>query len=251
MIIQKLLPGVLKEILTHVPTILFKVVKWDELVSEIPLISKRILNKQGAEDLRRSLEILLPKNIKFNPQNEQKNHQQFGKESGNLLLKLYFTQIFSKHGLFLDLRSQNFNYENDHLNWCPTGLWVQLTESFRLGLIDVYKGFYFQDDQLYKQGLKNIGMLNETWGDEDKDHLAKLFKSHFGSALDEEMTFDLDHFKDSILKVCHFMLDKEIHISKDFLYLGIYLVTLYDHLQLTGSSHPVKEIFFEVVKNQT
>jgi hypothetical protein len=248
MIIQKLLPGVLKELLTHVPTILFKVINWEEIASEIPLVTKKILKRDGFINfLQLQNEHLSPLNILIKNSSQKNSQITFSEYEGDLVLEIYFAQLFSPHGLFLDLRAQHFELQNHQLSWYPTGLWIKFEEKFRQGLIKVYSGFYLQNDEVYLQGLREIGMIDENWGEKDKNHLATLFKSHFGNALEEKMKFNLDHFKDSIFKVSHFMLEKKIHISKDFLYLGIYLVTLYDHLEKTNSPHPVKAIFLKTL----
>jgi len=247
MIIQKLLPGVLKEILTHVPTVLFKVIDWNELVSEIPKISKRVLHKENYKELfDYQKNHLAPFKISLHAETLNHLSHSVNIESGNKLLYLYFAQLFCPKGLFLDLRSIHFHQDSGHFSWHPTGLWTQLSEPFRVGLLNVYEGFYLENEETYLKGLKQIGMLDDKWGTKDRDHLADLFKAHFGSALDLEMKFSLDHFQSSILKVSNFMLDKEVNISKDFLYLGIYLVTLYSHLELSRASHPVKAIYLEV-----
>jgi len=249
MIIQKLLPGVLKEILTHVPTVLFKVIDWQDLMSEVPKISKRILHLEGYEEIYENQKNLL-KNFPFDLSKEPLKKDLFPtKKSGDAILRLYFSQLFSPHGVFLDLRPNHFSMVENNLLWHPSGLWTKFNENFRIGLIKVYEGFYLQNEELYLEGLREIGMLDDRWGEKDKNQLANLFKSHFGSALDKEMHFSLDHFQASILKVSNFMLDKEVSISKDFLYLGIYLVTLYYHLEKTQSTHPVKDIFLEVRKS--
>lgn len=245
MILMRILPGVLKELSKHVPTVLFQTVEWSELASELPKISRRIISKDGYEDLYQQNKTLLdPYNIILTNAPLTRASIQKDKWAGEKWLTIYFAQIFSPHGLFIDLRSIHFHDERPALMWHPTGFWTKFNEDFRLGLIKVYEGFYLDNDALYFEGLEEIGLLKEEFSPEDKEELAHLFRKHFGAGISQE--FKLDHFKESIIRMSEFMLNKKVKISKDFLYLGIYLVTLYSSLEETGAELPVKQIYLDV-----
>lgn len=244
---MRFLPAVLKELSRHVPTILFQTVDWGELALEIPKISKRLIQKEGFHDLFELQKNLLdPYHIVLTDTLPDKNLDLNKKVIGEQLLTLYFVQLFSDSGIFLDLRFSHFAQNNLNLIWHPSSLWCQLEHHFRIGLLKVYEGFYFQNDHLYYQGLEDIGLLKSNFSKEEKDELGNLFRMQFGSALDQEMNFELKNLTDSIIKMSHFLLSKKIRISKDFLYLGIYLVTLYSSLEELGVQLPVKKIFLDV-----
>ncbi|MFP5386825.1 MAG: hypothetical protein ACLGHN_12145, partial [Bacteriovoracia bacterium] len=138
---MRILPGVLKELSKHVPTVLFKTVEWSELASELPKISRRIIQKEGFEELFHSQKVLLdPYNIVLT--SEAMNHKPVRKDKwmGEKLLTIYFLQLFSPYGLFIDLRSNHFEDEGDVLKWHPTGFWTQFDDSFKAGLLNVYEG---------------------------------------------------------------------------------------------------------------
>jgi hypothetical protein len=245
MILTRILPSVLKELLRHVPTVLFQVVDWNELVSELPKLSRRVIKKEGFETLFDEQKNFLGPSLlqlTLSPQNGYR----VTKRSAETLLELYFTQLFSPHGLFLDLRSHHFGLNEEKLMWHPSGLWTKFDENFRMGLLDVYEGFYLHNDEKYLDGLKRIGLIAEDWSDEDKIRLSELFSAQFGSAKTESMSFNLEDFKNSILKTSNFMLSKKVNISKDFLYLGIYLVTMYAHLEQTSEKLAVREVYLAV-----
>jgi hypothetical protein len=84
-----------------------------------------------------------------------------GLKSGDAktILALYFGQLFSPHGVFLDLRSSHFHH-TEQLLWHPGALWTKFSPTFREGLIEVYDGFYLEKDDLYKHGLIKIGLLS-------------------------------------------------------------------------------------------
>lgn len=247
MILMKILPGVLKELSKHVPAVLFQTVEWSELASELPVISRRMLQKEGYEDLyEANKELLDPYSVILTDKLHKNSNLVHNKAAGEKLLTLYFAQLFSPHGLFLDLRESHFTADDDNLYWNPSSFWTVFNEEFRQGLLKVYEGFYLENDNLYHQGLTQIGLLKETFTVDEKKQLGDLFRGQFGEALTSEMKFNLAHFNDSIIKMSDFMLSKKVNISKDFLYLGIYLVTLYSALEEVNTPLPVKKIYLNV-----
>lgn len=247
MILMRILPGILKELSKNVPAVLFQTVEWNELAHELPTISRRLIQKEGYEELFSNHQALLkPYNIILTDGAVSHSGPLEDKWVGEKLLTLYFTQLFTPQGLFLDLRLNHFKNQNPIFQWIPSHLWTKFNEEFRQGLLNVYEGFYLEDDQLYYQGLDKIGLLKPGLSEEDRKTLGDLFKAQFGNALNEEMQFDLEHLKDAIIKMSNWMLNKKVQISKDFLYLGIYLVTLYSSLEQTNARLPVKKIYLEV-----
>jgi hypothetical protein len=244
---MRILPGVLKELSKHVPAVLFQTVEWRELAEEIPKISRRLLQKEGYDELlQQQRDLLSSYGIDITKERLKSESKNLSRATGIKLLNLYFMQLFSSSGIFLDLRSQHFEESSERLTWNPSGLWSIFSEEFRIGLLKVYEGFYLEKDHLYYQGLEEIGLLDAHFSQEDKETLGKLFRAQFGAALDQDMRFKLDHLKNSIIQMSDFMLRKKVKISKDFLYLGIYLVTLYSSLEESGEALPVKKIYLDV-----
>lgn len=239
---MRILPGVLKELMKHVPTVLFQTVEWSEIVSEIPVISRRMINKEGYAELA-DLQKEYLKDLPLCVRHELVNGPGLRPGDGATILSLYFRQLFSQHGVFLDLRSLHFNHESDTLLWNPGTLWTKFSPEFREGLVEVYDGFYLGKDDLYKNGLVKIGLLDPSWPAEDQKTIMDIFRKHFGSAQTENVEFKLDHLRAGIIAMAQFLLGKKARIKKDFLYLGIYLVTMYGTLEETGESLPVKEIY--------
>jgi hypothetical protein len=247
MLFMRFLPGILKELTRHVPTVLFNSVDWSELASELPQISKRMLQKEGYEklwnhqkNLLSSLPIILSLEKIKSPKVTHK------KIAGDLVLTLYFSQLFSDEGLFLDLRSHHFHQEGEELLWHPSLLWTKFDNHFRQGLLKVYEGFYLEEDEIYLEGLEELGLIKKSFTLSEKKELGDLFRGHFGSALDKEMSFKLSHLQASMIKMSDFFLTKKVQVSKDFLYLGIYLVTLYSTLHEWREEHMVKKIYLDV-----
>ena len=247
MFLMRILPGVLKELLKHVPTVLFEAVEWSELASEVPKLTKKLVHKDGFVQLFKVQKMFLaPLAIELTEENLKKESLTITKEVAEKWLTLYFAQLFSPHGVFLDLRHQNFSSFGDELRWHPNGLWHKFSDSFRQGLINIYDGFYLGNEELYHQGLVELGLAKEDWSEEDKKKLADLFKDQFGASLGQEMSFNLEGFRNSLIKITDFLLVKKVKISTDFLYLGIYLVFMYSALEKSDDTFPVKEIYLNI-----
>jgi hypothetical protein len=247
MIFMRILPGVLKELLKHVPTVLFEAVEWTVLASELPKLSRRIIQKEGYNELfDLQSGFLTPFKVNLVPQVEKHYDLKGKKLAAEKILALYFAQLFSPHGLFLDLSPSHFDLNKEELNFKPSGVWTKFSPNFSAGLKDIYDGFYFEDENIFHQGLLKSGLTSDKWPEADRQKLAELFKSHFGASLTSEMSFELEGFKESFLRVADFMLDKKVNISTDFLYLGIALVTMYSSLEKIGAKVNVKQVYLNV-----
>ena len=247
MIFMRILPGVLKELLKHVPTVLFEAVEWNVLAHELPKLSRRIIQKEGYSELF-DLQGAFLQHFGVNFVNDVNKHYDLKnqKAAAEKILTLYFAQLHSPHGLFLDLGPTHMEMNGSELNFKPSGLWTKFSPEFSKGIADIYDGFYTENEALFHQGLLKSGLTSNDWPESERQKLAELFKSHFGASVTEEMTFDLETFKQSFLKVADFMLEKKVKISTDFLYLGIALVTMYSSLEKTQTSVNVKEIYLKV-----
>lgn len=246
---MRILPGVLKELVKHVPTVLFEAVEWRVLSQEFPKLTRRILQKEGyAELFERQKSHLAPFKINLVPQVSKAFDPQDKKLAAERILTLYFAQLFSPHGLFLDIGPAHLEMDGEELNFNPNGIWTQFGPEFADGITDIYDGFYNDDDKLFHQGLIKSGLSSPKWPEKDREALASLFKSHFGASASGEMTFELETFKKSFLKVADFLLEKKVKISTDFIYLGISLITMYSSLEKTKVSVNVKNVYLNVKK---
>lgn len=249
MIFTRILPGVLKELMKHVPTVLFEAVEWSVLASEIPILSRRIIQKEGFDELfDLQSGFLAPFQIKLTSHVDKNFDLLNQKIAAENILTLYFAQLFSPHGLFLDLGPTHIDYTEGTFHFKPTGVWTKFSYEFSDGLKDIYDGFYLEDEKILHRGLIKSKLTSSLWSEEDRQKLANLFKSNFGESLTDEMTFDLESFKESFFKIADFMLNKKVNISTDFLYLGIALVTMYSSLEKTKTKVNVKEVYLKVKK---
>ena len=237
MIFMRILPGVLKELLKHVPTVLFEAVEWNVLASELPKLSRRIIQKEGYNELfELQSAFLSPFKVNLVDKVDKHHDLKDKKQAAEKILGLYFAQLFSPHGLFLDLSPSHFNLQKEEFNFNPSGVWTKFNPTFSQGLKEIYDGFYYEDENIFHQGLLKSGLTSDKWPEADREKLA-------------EMSFELKGFKESFLKVADFMLEKKVNISTDFLYLGIALVTMYSSLEMIGAKVNVKQVYLNV-KNQ-
>ena len=248
MLFVNFLPDVLKELVKHVPTLMFELIDWTELGKEVPKMTSRIFKKEGFDDFFQNQKEFLSKSgisISNSPFSSAKTaipSQKLGED----ILKIYFAQIYSPHGLALDLRIHHMESSNEGNVFHPTTLWTKVDPAFQLGLIHMYRGFYLQDDSQLELGLVETGLLKPYWENETKEELKQLLKSHFGNSLEQDMIFRLDHFNASFLKLARFLIANKVKISHDFMYLGIYLVSLYIGLETIKTPLPVSRIFKEI-----
>ena len=235
------MPKILKEIFTHLPTIIFKSVNIKEILTEAgPFIlgfSKKTLN----QDSQKSLEPLI-EGI-FTISKSDKDALQA--VDGENILKLYFTQFLNPQGLVLDMRAQHFSKKYEEHLWIPNNTWYQFKNPFRQALINLYIGFYTDNDELYTLGLKNLG-LTEGLSEGKINELKSLFTKHFGFGDQSQVSFNLNDFNDSFSILFKFFIENEIKIKTDFIFLGVYLITLYQNLELKNSSYDVRAIVLEV-----
>lgn len=238
------LPAAFKDLLQHVPTLLFDVVSWGALSKDATLLSGRLITGSGSNEARQTLSTALPHGVKFTTRPPQMPTGEVARHMvGEKILELYFKQITRPGPMFLDLRLSGFGVEENQIVWNPTTLWGEFSSDFVTGLKDLYAGFYGQNDQLFQQGLLKSGLTAIDWSNTDKEKMAQLFRAHFGSALNEPMSFRLMSFQQSFQAVFAFLLEKKVKLTTDFLLLGVMLVTLYLALEELGDEYPVAKIY--------
>lgn len=249
MLSSKLLPKFFKDVLNHIPTIALKSLDWKEVIKEMgPMVFK--VGTSSLEDKNmQSLKKLNFKNVqilkKFDHISKNELTEKEKQLKGELIIKLYFSQFTNKDGLILDLRSTHFKMDNNNLIWKPNNSWYQLDDNFRESIINIYKGFYFNNNQLFELGLESIGLTKEL-NQSKKEELKNLFFAHFGPGEQEMVKFELESFSESFYKLFHFFVTNKIKLHKDFIFIGIYLVTLYMHLEKLNLKFNVRKCFTEV-----
>lgn len=155
------------------------------------------------------------------------------KHLGELTLKLYFSQIFHCQSTILDLRSSAFGRDNE---WSPKSLFYTWDKGFLSGICCLYRGFYDDHPTEFSEGLKRLNL----------SHAAGIFREHFGEGSQDNVTFSLAHFKKSFHAIFVSCKEHRTKLHPDFFALGVYLVCLYEHLELLGLPLDVRSAFKKV-----
>lgn len=238
-------PKIFKEILGNLPTIIFKSVDIKEILIEAAPFVLGFAKGELAAENKEKLCAALPEMIHLTKESSLGDPCL----DGSLILELYFNQFLNPEGLVLDIRSKYFSRSEKSLNWSPNNTWYKFKDEFRLGLINLYTGFYTDNQSLYSKGLNELG-LSTNLTDEKENELKSLFNNHFGNT-QTAVSFDTEAFNNSFSNLFSFFIENKVKIKTDFIFLGIYLVTLYQTMEEIGGSYNVEEIFLKSFKLAT
>jgi len=143
-------------------------------------------------------------------------------QRGAHLTALYFHQLWHGDVTLIDLRRRAFgpgaNPRRADLDWQPTSWMVRWERSFIESMRHVYAGFYAERWRDFRAGLASLNL-----------HPAEdVLRAHFGTT---RVKFEVKHFVSTFKKVFVRCRDARTSLHPDFLALGLYLATLYDHLE--------------------
>lgn len=227
-----LIPDEFRPLLTAVSPVAFSVVEWKQVLKDGPVLVRRWAEGVGVQDLKDSLPTY------WDPVSAETH-------LGNAVLDLYFGQIRNPNGLFLDLRRKHFIFDQrGFVSFVPNGFWVKWSERFRVGLWNIYSGYYGDKPEEVENGLFQIGLISDTMSSEDRDEVRRMLIGHIGGEY-RHQKFYISDFTSSFERFFSFLVRKNIRLSADFLYLGIYLASLYHCLQEEGGSYDVKMRFLK------
>lgn len=156
-----------------------------------------------------------------------------GGARGQRVLELYFHQIFSDGSTLLDLRLARFSEEGGALSWNPSGALAEWSPEFRRALRGLYRGFYLGDDLVFREGLAALGLAKA----ED------AIRSQFGEGQQRAVRFLLKDFQQKFQDVFVRCQETGSRIDTGFLSLGLYLATLYEHLDALGEPFDARAAF--------
>jgi hypothetical protein len=235
-----MIPESIRPLLDLVGPSFFKALPWRDFTAKGTLLLKHLSNsdlnqkKLVIEDLKK---MLAGRNIELSSDLQSINLPQdpeLKKQMGEKILEFYFLQFQNSKGLFLDLRSNHFKIDGNVLTFEQSKLWVLLDEHFRLSLLDLYKGYYQNRTDIFDKGLKGVGLINSEMNLEQVAKIKGLFIDHFGPGDQTEVRFTTAHFVKTFENIFRFILDQKLQISAQFLFLGIYLASLYKTLDSLG-----------------
>jgi len=152
---------------------------------------------------------------------------------GQRILELYFHQVFGDGLVLLDVRHGRFAEEAGGLMWGPSGALADWSPAFRQSVGALYRGFYLGDDVLFREGLAALGLAKA----ED------AIRSQFGEGQQRAVRFSLADFQQKFQDVFVRCQETGSRIDTGFLSLGLYLATLYEHLEALGEPFDARAAF--------
>lgn len=237
-------PPFFKDIFQHLPSALLDLISWKEMIYEVGILSNRILTNKGATQVSNELKKLNIDHFELVSQLEDSTPNPHW---GNKILMIYFYQIMNNSQMFLDFRLKHFSQAENKIQWSPGGLWAQMDPHFISGIRKVYRGYYFNDDSLFIKGMLESGLVKREWSEEKKNEVIEVFKKHFSNGRNERITFTMEDFQASFAKIFQTLVKNKIQLDRNFLYLGIMLVTLYLTLDELAGEYDVSSIFKDCV----
>jgi predicted unusual protein kinase regulating ubiquinone biosynthesis (AarF/ABC1/UbiB family) len=244
-------PEELRQLLRFVPTRGWDALEWRPLLGSLRSISWRYASRSGVRRLADAMQAAVPR-VEFGsaPGNalalDELTHAGQRRSVGDRVLHLYFRQWLVEDGLFLDLRPARFSLAPPTLYFKPNGLWIGLRPEFRLGMVDLYRSFYSDDDTAFRAALLRMGMLLPTLSAAAETELLELLRSHFG--IDQRaQRFSIDTFKSSFDRLFEFFIAHDYRLHSDFVFAGFCLITLYITLERLDQPHDVRRICGEAL----
>lgn len=147
------------------------------------------------------------------------------------VVALYFHQILYGDTTLLDLRQTSFSGQHPFV-WRPSPWLARWEPGFSAALRQIYAGFYRDDDAEFRAGLRALNL----------QHCEDVFRQHFGGG-QGSVRFEVKHFVSTFHQVFLRCRDAHTRLHPDFLLLGLYLATLYDHLERLDVSVDVAAAF--------
>lgn len=253
-LIKNILPKSIRPLLDLVGPSFFKAIPWRDLSARGKIILAHLAGNDSAQRSLAGLrltELLVGHPVRLTSDQHEKlsiNDTTQKRLFGEAILELYFLQLKNEQGMFLDLRAQRFSEIKKELYFTGSNLWIQMPDFFRKSLLDLYQGFYQSDAELFDRALTNIGLMNVEMTSDQKKEIRDLFLQYFGDGQQDEVQFSTEKFVRDFENIFRFIIDHKLKISADFLYLGIYLASLFHNLQSLGIPLNVRESYRKAMK---
>ena len=139
---------------------------------------------------------------------------------GEAILRLYFHQIVEGGAALLDLRPERFGAAPSPARWRPGWLRHRWRSDFLPALRGLYAGFYDDAPERFDASLETLGIAPAR----------QIFLDHFGGDA-TAVVFEAAHFRDTFHDAFVACRDAGARLHPDFLPLGLYLASLYAHLE--------------------
>lgn len=178
-----------------------------------------------------------PSFMSFSKNNTRDHLKKFSKEEGELIIALYFFQIFNRNQICVDIRPKFFSFKDGQVFWSQSTFTFRFTAEFLKGLQNIYTGLFNQDHKLAKNAMIDMGLIPGWLDDPKKNQIFSIFLEHFSKAHQIPVAFSLAHFFRTFSKLLLLLIRLRVKLSAEFAVLGIYLFSLY--LSLRKCPYPL------------
>jgi hypothetical protein len=180
----------------------------------------------------------LPIQLEAGRTGSSNEHSLDDRRRGELIVELYFHQLWTDDPVLLDLRHEAFAEGTDGtLRWRPSSWIAEFDPAFLRALRSIYRGFYDGDDAEFRGGLAALDLT----GAED------VFRDQFGADV-HAVTFRTPHFVSTFHDVFVRCRNAGKRLHPDFLPLGIELAAMYEHLETLKVPVDVARAFTSATK---
>jgi hypothetical protein len=160
-----------------------------------------------------------------------------GALEGAQVIELYFHQIFYGDITVLDVRYDRFGGVDGHVEWAPQPFYYRWEPDFLEAARNMYLGFYLEGDKRFEEGVATMGLSCAQ----------DVFLEHFGGGDQHTVSFQIEAFVDTFRRTIQRCKAAGEKAHPNLIPFGMYIVTLYDHLETLGGAYDVRGAFFEAV----
>jgi hypothetical protein len=244
------LPRSFGSLLDYISPSAFDVIDWTSALKKSGGVSRELIFETSVNRIKDQMEPFLPAGVTFadsktiQSSDNTDPRENLAHHMGQKLLEIYFLQIYTGQEVFLDLRRERFSTTGPFsIKWKPNGLWYRFSDHFIFGIRELYNGFYTDSDNSMQAGLQQLGLCSDSMSSEAKIELRKLLEGHFGQGRTAPMHFRVSHFMNSFDSLFLFLKKHKLKLSEDFLFLGVYILTLYLHLESLGQAYDASSAY--------
>ncbi len=249
---KQFIPKELNALLEYISPAAFKVIDWKKSAKKYIFSPKSKVRTQAILTEIEAKKNLFHPDLEFSADSTDVAPLDQSLKSYEIILDLYFSQIYASDVMFLDLRSKFFLQNNKTIVYSPSNTIIEIEPDFRLGLIDLYEGFYFDQPKKLRKGLLQLGLIAPQGDDDTEDdgyeQVKDLLFSHFGHDKQSSVVFNLKEFTSSFHQLFMYLKTNGRQLPADFLFLGVSLTTLYTTLAQCKEGIDVRGVFMNVSK---
>jgi hypothetical protein len=239
-------PQDLRQLLAFVPSRGWDAIEWRPLLSQLRRISWQLASQKGVSKLARSADGLTDA-LQLGD-DDGRDLASLGarqrKAAGDAILRFYFAQWRNPaRACSSTLRGARFAMGDDGLHFLPSGLWVRLEDEFRLGMIDLYRGFYLPRPRTPRRCAVSHGIPARRPDGARGGRTYAPCCRRISAPSSAPRPSPSIHSKASFDALFDFFIDHDYRLRSDFVMVGFYLITLYLTLEALGQRHDVKSLF--------